>query len=149
VSLRIRTAEPEDLRSLQSVYRRSSLSNDGDRQALLDHPEHLVFPVEAVYEGRTRLAEQPGNRVVGFATVERHSDTAELIDLFVIPEAMRQGVGRALLNDVVAALVDGGIRALWVTANPHAMAFYVAMGFEVIQSATTPLGSGTRMRLRI
>jgi GNAT superfamily N-acetyltransferase len=135
--------------SLQTVYRRSSLSNDGDREALLDHPEYLVLPVEAVYQGHTRLAEQQDSGVVGFATVERYSDAAELIDLFVTPESMRQGVGRALVNDAVAVLAAEGISALWVTANQHARPFYLAMGFEVIQRAMTPLGSGLRMRLRI
>jgi GNAT superfamily N-acetyltransferase len=135
--------------SLQTVYLRSSLSNDGDRQALLDHPEYLVLPVESVHQGRTRLAEHPNSGIVGFATVERCSDTAELIDLFVIPESMRRGVGRALINDVVAALGNDGIRALWVTANKHAMAFYLAMGFEAVEDAPTPLGAGIRMRLRI
>jgi hypothetical protein len=32
-------------------------------------------------------------------------------------------------------------------ACPHALAFYTAMGFEVVDTATMPLGSGLRMRL--
>ena len=135
---------------LQMVYRQASLSNDGDREALLSHPEYLVLPAAPVYEGRTRLAEQPNSGIVGFATVERGSDTAELIDLFVTPESMRQGIGRALIDDAVAALADDdSVSALWVTANQHAMAFYVAMGFHAIGDARTALGSGTRMRLPI
>jgi GNAT superfamily N-acetyltransferase len=135
--------------ALQEVFRRSSLSNDGDREALLDHPEHLVLPVEPVYRGRTRVVEYPDGGIVGFATVERSSETAELVDLFVTPEYMRRGVGRVLMNDAVAALASDGIRALWVTANRHAMAFYRAVGFEAIEDVPTPLGSGVRMRLRI
>jgi GNAT superfamily N-acetyltransferase len=149
VSLSIRTAEPDDLISLQTIYRQSSLSNEGDRLVLLEHPEHLVLPAEAVYEGRARLAEDPSRGIVGFATVERCSNTAELVDLFVTPESMRRGVGRALINDAVAALADDGIPALWVTANRHALAFYLAMGFEAVEDAPTQLGSGTRMLLRI
>ncbi len=147
--LNIRTAEPKDLTSLQTVYRLSSLSNDGDRDALLKHPEHLMFSAEPVYDGRTRLAEHPKNGVVGFATLERHEDAAELVDLFVTPESMRAGIGRALVNDAIAALAGDGIRSLWVTGNQHAIAFYDAMGFEVIETVATPLGSGIRMRLGI
>jgi GNAT superfamily N-acetyltransferase len=149
VSLSIRTAGPEDLTALQTVYRQSSLSNDGDRQALLNHPEYLVLPVEPVYRGHTRLVEHPDTGIVGFATVERSAGTAELIDLFVTPGAMRRGVGRALINDAVAAVAADGVRALWVTANQHAMAFYRAMGFEAVELVPTPLGSGIRMRLPI
>ena len=61
---------------------------------------------------------------------------------------MRQGIGRALIDDALAALAADGIRDLWVTANQHAMTFYVAMGFKAIESAATPLGSGIRMKLR-
>jgi N-acetylglutamate synthase-like GNAT family acetyltransferase len=149
MSLSIRTAGREDLPSLQAVFRRSALSNDGDREALLEHPEHLVLQAEPVYDGRTRLAEDPGGDIVGFATLERSGDSAELVDLFVIPESMRRGVGRALVDDAVTTLAGEGISALWVTANPHAMAFYIAMGFESIGETATPLGPGTRMRLQV
>jgi GNAT superfamily N-acetyltransferase len=148
VSLIIRTAGRDDLSRVQTVFRRSSLSNEGDRDALLQHPEYLVLPGEGLLEGRTRVAEDPISGIVGFATVERQSSTAELVDLFVDPDWMRQGVARALIADAVVTLADDGITALEVTANPHALAFYTATGFEVIDTATTPLGSGFRMRLR-
>src|SRR5262249_4417422 len=77
VTLLIRTAGPGDLVALQTIFRRSALSNDGDRKALLDHPEHLVLPEQPVLEGRTRLAENAEGGIVGFSTVEPRSDTAE------------------------------------------------------------------------
>jgi ribosomal protein S18 acetylase RimI-like enzyme len=132
---------------VRTVYRRSSLSNEGDRDALLQHPEYLVLPGKGLLEGRTRVAEHPNNGIVGFATIERQSSTAELVDLFVDPDSMGQGVARALITDAVATLADEGVAALEVMANPHALAFYTAMGFEVVDTATTPLGSGLRMRL--
>jgi ribosomal protein S18 acetylase RimI-like enzyme len=144
----IRTARPDDLPRLRRVFRRSSLSNEGDREALLRQPEYLELPGDAVLEGRTRVAEHPHNGIVGFATIERHSSTSELVDLFVDPGTMRQGVGRALIIDAVATLAEEGIGVLEVTANRRAGAFYTAMGFEVIHTTTTPLGSGLRMRLR-
>jgi hypothetical protein len=36
---------------------------------------------------------------------------------------------------------------LSVTANPHASAFYAAVGFCADDRATTPLGEGLRMHL--
>jgi hypothetical protein len=95
VSLIIRTAGPDDLPRLRTVYRRSSLSNEGDREALLQHPGYFVLPDGAVLEGRTRVAERPRTGIVGFATVERHSSGAELVDLFVDPDSMRQGSPRS------------------------------------------------------
>jgi GNAT superfamily N-acetyltransferase len=133
---------------LRAVYRRSSLSNEGDREALLQNPDYLVLPDTGVLEGRTRVAEHPKKGIVGFATVERQSISAELVDLFVAPDSMRQGVARALIVDAVAKLADDGVGVLEVTANRHALEFYTAMGFEVVGGATTDLGSGLRMRFR-
>jgi ribosomal protein S18 acetylase RimI-like enzyme len=148
VSFSIRTAGPDDLPPLQMVYQRSSLSNQGDREALLKNPEYLELPGQAVLEGRTRVAEHPNLGIVGFATIDPQADAAELVDLFVDPDYMRQGVARALINDAVARLIDAGIDALEVTANEHALPFYTTMGFEVVGTELTPLGSGLRMRLK-
>ena len=148
VSLIIRSAGSDDLPRLRQVYRRSSLSNEGDREALLRQPGYLVFPGEAVLEGRTRVAEHPKKGIIGFATVDPQSSTAELVDLFVDPDSMRQGVARALIADAMATLADHGVGVLEVTANRHALEFYTALGFEVVGAVTTELGSGLRMRFR-
>jgi ribosomal protein S18 acetylase RimI-like enzyme len=123
------------------------LSNEGDRDALLLHPEYLTLPSEGLLEGRTKVAEHPNSGIVAFVAIERQSSTAELVDLFVDPNWMRQGLARALVTDAMATLADEGIIAIEVTANPHALAFYIAMRFEVVDTATTPLGPGLRVRL--
>jgi ribosomal protein S18 acetylase RimI-like enzyme len=148
VAIRIRAARPGDLATLRDIYRRSSLSNDGDRQVLLDNPEYLVLPDDAVLAGRTRVADwADGDAIVGFATVECAYTTAELVDLFVDPDFTRRGIARALVDDAVAGLSHSGISEMQVTANQHALAFYLATGFEVLDTIATPLGSGLRMRL--
>jgi ribosomal protein S18 acetylase RimI-like enzyme len=146
VAFAIRSSRPDDLERLRCIYRSASLSNAGDRQALLDHPQFLELPESSVVEGRTRVAQSASGEVVGFATVEVSATEAELVDLFVDPASMRRGVARALINDAKSILSAGGIRTLEVTANGHALALYEAVGFEVIGRETTPLGSGWRMR---
>ncbi len=98
-------------------------------------------------EGRSRVAESSDGHIVGFATVETSTTGAELVDLFVDPLSRRMGVARALIDDAMSILYRQGILALEVTANPHALAFYEAAGFEITGSTTTPLGPGWRMRL--
>ena len=89
----IRDAVPGDMTVLRDVFRRSSLSNDGDRPNLLAHPEVLELPDCAVREGRTRAAVADG-AIVGFASWLGAGDAIEIEDLFVEPECMRQGIGR-------------------------------------------------------
>jgi ribosomal protein S18 acetylase RimI-like enzyme len=148
MAVQIRPAHPDDLPRLRDIFRRASLSNDGDREALLEHPEYLVLPAEPVLAGHTRVAVRlEDSTVVGFATVEIADGVAELVDLFVDPGAMRRGVARALLADAVTGLRALGVGELQVTGNDHALAFYTAVGFEEIGRADTPLGPGRRLRL--
>jgi hypothetical protein len=49
----IRLGTSADLAAASSVYRRASLSNAGDRDNLLAHPEYLILGPEGLAEGRT------------------------------------------------------------------------------------------------
>ena len=64
---RIRWSTPADLSALTDVFARASLSNEGDREALLVHPEALVLEGDGIAEGQTRVATN-GDDIVGFAT---------------------------------------------------------------------------------
>jgi ribosomal protein S18 acetylase RimI-like enzyme len=144
----IRDAAPGDMTVLRGVFRRSSLSNDGDRSNLLAHPEVLELPDRAVREGRTRVAVAGGN-IVGFASWLGAGDAVEIEDLFVDPEWMRQGIGRALVLDLIAIARGRRIGRVEVTANQHALAFYEKAGFVVYREETTRFGPAPRMRLEV
>src|SRR5271165_187496 len=121
----IRLGTPADLPACSGVYRRASLSNAGDRDNLLAHPEYLILGPEGLAEGRMYVAEEDGS-VVGFATWARAAEaggTIELEDLFVDPDWRRRGIATALLGQVVDVVRARGVRCLEVTANPHAEAF--------------------------
>ena len=114
----VRQANADDFEVVSDLYRRSSLSNERDREVLLANPEVLVFEDVSIREGRTRVAVDNG-RVVGFATTRVVGDIAELDDLFVDPDWMRQGVARTLVDDAVAVAKTRGITWIEVTANPR------------------------------
>ena len=58
-------------------------------------------PDLAVTEGRTRAAVADG-RIIGFATWLSAGDALEIEDLFVDPEWLGRGAGRALVLDLIA-----------------------------------------------
>lgn len=143
----VRDARPADLAAVRAIYRRASLSNEGDRANLLAHPEVLEFSDGPVRDGRTRVATVDGV-VVGFATPVWGDDAVELEDLFVDPRWMRRGVAMALVRDLVAA-ARGRVGRIEVSANPHAAAFYEAAGFVVDGVANLRWGVAPRMHLDI
>ena len=144
----IRRGVPADLPATSDVYRSASLSNAGDRDNLLAHPEHLILGPDGLAEGRTYVAEEDGT-VVGFATWIEAGGVVELEDLFVDPRWMRRGIATALVNRIAAVLRALGVERLEVTANPHAMGFYRAAGFIDCGVAETVFGTAPRIVLVI
>jgi YycE-like C-terminal domain len=61
----IRLGVPADLSATSDVYRSASLSNAGDHDNLLAHPEYLVLGPEGLAEGRTYVAEEEGSLLAG------------------------------------------------------------------------------------
>lgn len=144
----IRLGTSADLAAARSVYRRASLSNEGDRPNLLAHPEYLILGPAGLAEGRTHVAEQDGT-VVGFATWAEADGTIDLEDLFVDPDYRRRGLAAALVARTAEVLRARGVERLEVTANPHAMEFYRAAGFTGSGVADTEFGTAPRMVLMI
>jgi len=144
----IRPGVPADLPAAADIYRRASLSNAGDRDNLLAHPEHLVLGPEGLAEGRTYVAEEKG-LLVGFATWIEAGGIFELEDLFVAPGWMRRGIAAALVERIAQVLRARGAERLEVTANPHALGFYRAAGFTDCGAADTVFGTAPRMVLAI
>jgi len=139
-SVTIRPARVDEQPALESLQRRASLANPGDREALLAHPEAIALPVEQLEAGAVYLAEADG-ATVGFAALLRRADgNAQLDALFVDPTAWRRGIGRALVNHCAGRARDWGSPVLFVVGNPHAEAFYQSCGFVIVGSEATLFG---------
>jgi GNAT superfamily N-acetyltransferase len=142
----LRDALPADASPLSELFRRASLSNDGDREALLARPDVLAWPGPPVSPARCRVAtDGEHGPAVGFATVVPVGDTCDLEDLFVEPASMRRGVGRLLVDDALEWAATAGFVRVTVDANPHARAFYGSVGFVVDGPVVTELGPGLLM----
>jgi GNAT superfamily N-acetyltransferase len=146
----VRAATAADEPAVARIFRRASLSNAGDRDALLAHPEALVLADALIARGRTRVATTPDGTVVGFAST-RPGDRGvlELDDLFVDPRARRMGAARQLVLRIVDEAADDGVVRIDVTANPHASGFYDAVGFVADGREDTRFGAGLRMHLDV
>jgi ribosomal protein S18 acetylase RimI-like enzyme len=144
----IRPGTSADLAAASRVYRRASLSNAGDRDNLFAHPEYLILGPAGLAEGRTHVAERDGS-VVGFATWAETAGTIELEDLFVDPSYRRRGIATALLRRITEVVRARGAERLEVTANPHALGFYRAVGFADCGVAETVFGAAPRMVLAL
>jgi GNAT superfamily N-acetyltransferase len=142
----IRLALPSEKLELERLQMRAALENEGDRDALLAHPDAIQLPVEQIAGGRVFVSEWEGV-IVGFAAIEPREDgESELDGLFVEPCMQRRGIGQSLLEHCAEVARKRGATAIHVVGNPHARGFYAACGFEVIGTTETRFGQGFLMR---
>src|SRR5262244_1526044 len=94
----MRPAHPSEQKELEALQRRASLTNEGDRDALLAHPDAIEVPLAQIASGNVFVAESNGT-IVGFAAVEPRADgDSELDALFVDPNMRRRGIARSLIE---------------------------------------------------
>ena len=145
----IRDAEVDEIPALEALQMRASLVAPDYREDLAAHPEAVQLPASDVSDRRVRVA-MVEQRVGGFSVVTPVRGTScELDGLFVEPDLMRQGIGRALIDDVVERLQPIGVVRLDVVANPTAVEFYDKLGFERGEDAMTQFGPAFWMSLSL
>lgn len=142
----VRHAVAAEQKALEALQWRASLSNPGDREALLANPEAVELPLQQIESGGVFVAEVAGS-VRGFAALlPRDDGNSQLDALFVEPEAWRQGIGRALVEYACSAASSSGARSIYVVGNPHAEAFYQACGFQMLGTKEMRFGVGLLLK---
>jgi GNAT superfamily N-acetyltransferase len=145
VVLGIRNATAREAPVLEALQRRSSDVWEEYREQLAANPDAVELPQAFINQGWVRVAVD-AETPVGFTVVVPTSGAVHELDgLFVDPDQMSSGVGRALVEDAAVRAADQGAEALEVTAGP-AQAFYERVGFELIGPAQTRFGPAVRMR---
>lgn len=147
--LLIRSAVVSERKELEDLQWHASLTNAGDREALLAHPDAIELPAAQIAAGGVFVAESR-KKIVGFAAVEPRADgESELDALFVDPNVRRRGIARLLVAHCAEVARKRGSGFLYVIGNPHAKEFYTACGFNEIGTSETRFGPGLLMRLNV
>jgi GNAT superfamily N-acetyltransferase len=91
----------------------------------------------------TMIAVEDEHRV-GFCSVVVQSNTALLDHLWVLPHAMKRGVGRLLFSTAEDIAHAAGATRLTIVGDPHAEGFYLRMGAHGIGREPAPLDGVNR-----
>ena len=147
---RIRDAEPDEIRALNALQRRSSSAWDPAPGRVTRGQDAAELPADAIREHRVRVAVARTHRGVGFSIVlPIRGRVCELDGLFVDPDFAGRGVGRLLVADVVERARHVHATRIEVIADPSAEGFYAKMGFRPAGQVTTRRGPASRMRTGI
>ncbi|MEA3019544.1 MAG: hypothetical protein QOI47_1068, partial [Actinomycetota bacterium] len=128
----IRAARPDEAGALSSLAMRSKAHWGYDDAFMEACRAELTITPEMT--PRVDVAELDG-ALVGMVRLE----PSRLDDLFVEPDAIGTGVGRALLRHVVRRAATEGMRHLIVDADPNAEGFYLSMG--AVRTGESPSAS--------
>lgn len=89
--------------------------------------DELLISSAEVASKPTYVGAVDGN-VVGFYSLAPSGQVWELDNLWVAPQFMRHGVGRALLTHALEVAFQGGASCVTVDADPNAESFYLSCG---------------------
>lgn len=106
--------------------------------------EGLTITPEFVEENEVYAALVEGEPV-GFYALVGQGCRIELEHLWVLPERMGTGVGRALLEHAAGRAADLGAETLGIEADPNAEGFYRRMGARRVGETTYELDGRERI----
>lgn len=143
----VRRATYADIYSIARIHESAIRSTDAyytDKQieswAANIVPE-AYLPYIAASDFFVVVEEETG--VLGFASLDQRS--AEVGAVYVDPAHTRRGAGRRLMNAIEEAARRANLTRLEVTASLNALPFYRAVGFSLIEHATSRTREGVEM----
>ncbi|MBY5933245.1 GNAT family N-acetyltransferase [Tateyamaria omphalii] len=141
----IRPARLDELEALTGLMHRSKAYWGYDENFMAAARAVLQLSDHDVETGRLFVYDADGPQ--GLCKLLIHGETAELDKLFVAPEGMGKGVGRALVQWAIETARAAGATRMEIEADPDAVRFYQRMGArevgrvpsEAIAGRTLPL----------
>ncbi|MFF9685692.1 GNAT family N-acetyltransferase [Streptomyces sp. NPDC014623] len=136
--MQLRPGRPEEAAELTGLALRSKAHWGYDEAFMAACRDELTVSPGDAAGGRTAVAEE-GGRLLGFTTLSGEPPEGALGMMFVEPDAIGRGVGRQLFEHTAAQARRLGFVRLLIDADPHAEAFYAAMG--AVRIGVAPSGS--------
>jgi GNAT superfamily N-acetyltransferase len=137
--MQIRPARGEEAAAITALGLRSKAHWGYDEAFMARCASELRWDDDDLRTMLVHVAERDG-ALLGFCAVNPAAAPPELDALFVEPDAMGAGVGRALLAQARAAAAAQGIAELAIDADPQAEPFYLREGARrvgEVRSAST------------
>lgn len=142
----IRPAEVEDVDQLTDISIRSKQSNGYDDAFMDACRSELTVTVAHLCQGEYWVA-CDGDNIVGLASLYPDKDRISGVvhSFFVDPGWQGRGIGKLIWSKLLDRAGAFGLQSVRLDADPGAVPFYEAIGFEVVGDA--PSGSIPGRRL--
>ena len=145
-SVEIRPAQAHDAEALSAIAFKAKAHWSYSAEALESWRRELAVSADEIASKSVFVALADG-RIAGFYSF-CPAERGWLLDhLWVLPEFMRRGIGRALVTHALETAARGGASSVTVDADPNAESFYLACGATRCGEVSAPI-SGQTGRVR-
>jgi ribosomal protein S18 acetylase RimI-like enzyme len=129
--MHIRKARPDEAETLTQLALRSKRSWGYDDDFMAAIHDDMIVLAEWLAHDYAMVAED-GAVIAGYGIMRVDAAEAYVRDLFVDPPFMRNGVGMALFDNMLAFARAQGVRRLTLVADPNAVGFYERYGMREV-----------------
>jgi N-acetylglutamate synthase-like GNAT family acetyltransferase len=137
----LRSGREADAVALTELALRSKAHWGYDAEFMAMCRAELTITEARIAEATVIVAERDGG-TIGFGCLSVKDDASgEIWDIFVEPSEIGQGIGNAIMAELIRQARAAAVRRLVVDADPHARGFYEKLGFRFARDV--PSGSIT------
>ena len=142
----VRAAVEHEAEFLSALAMRAKAHWGYSAEVLERWRSELAVSPTSVRTKRTFVAVVDG-QVVGFYSLASSETSWQLDHLWVLPEFMHRGIGRALVSHALTTALHGGAVEVTVDADPNAESFYLRCGAVRCGELSAPIpGQPGRVR---
>lgn len=125
--MKVRKASTEDHAQLTQLAHEAK-RHWGYPEHWIDHWDDALTITPEYVEANPVFVAEEDNRILGFYAMVIRGDQAELDHMWVSPDHMGTGVGRALFVHAMSAAAGRNISEVEILSDPNAEGFYEKMG---------------------
>jgi GNAT superfamily N-acetyltransferase len=141
--MQIVRAKPEDAEALTEIAHAAKRHWGYPERWIESWRNILTMRPEFIAENLAYSAIEE-SRAVGFYVLTTENDGIHLDHLWIVPDAMGRGIGRALFEHAVGQARGLGHRTLKIEADPNAEGFYRRMGAQRVGANVTNIDGQRR-----
>lgn len=140
--LRIRDTRPDEIEALSALCLRSKAHWGYGAAFIAACAPYLRLEPHLVSDGCAFVAEDKSGNILGVCQIDPAGKSGTLDLLFIEPDAIGSGAGRALFAEAVARMKARGEHVMTILSDPDARGFYEAMGARFIEDRPSDVFEG-------
>ncbi|WP_332452689.1 GNAT family N-acetyltransferase [Chryseobacterium aquaticum] len=137
--LKIIKANPDDDKILTEITKKSKAHWGYSDEQMEKWSQDLMISKDYIKKSEVYKLSLNDKIIAYYSYLNINENTVKLDNLFVVPEEMRKGYGKTLMNDLINKTKKEKTAKIILEADPNAEKFYEGFGFLKISQIETSI----------